>query len=301
MKKLSLTEKKSNYKVVLACALASIWMSCEKPTTINANAENIPVAKSQLINDVVFATDVNWIPTGSVISKDGRDMVITPPEDYVYVFRDSENELHAIAGGKTTVSCNCTDGFGCDPVESGNDVGCYMKEKCNACEKRTGVKKGSFAELDILTGGYINKETSVRLASKTEKLPLAFSDMFEIDFVQSGLAEFFDYFYPNGGVPDFVEEGDYFVAPENYFLTVINVFGRAAVTILPDDLSYLDYPVFSAISLSSASCSCSEGSCSKKRFPVLHCDSDSCSGWCILDSGGSIATTSTFLYRSYKF
>ena len=83
--------------------------------------------------------------------------------------------------------------------------------------------------------------------------------------------------------PEMIYDGKTFQAPNGYAAARVNVFGRAAVVLVPDTA-----PANVVLEGGGGSCSCTSGTCtygSRRIPPISYCEG-SCSGTCTLTTGG---------------
>ena len=245
-----------------------------------------------------------WIPEGSniVTTEDGA-LEVEAPEGWVYIGEDLEGKTQALLSAGCSCSCNSGSGS-CLPSVFKGDCTCTAKDGCTGCDLSTGGGGGTEIQqafksaasalgieplrdyAEIQNGGYINMKAGVGFADGEEDLPLVFKAMFEVPAVQKALARFFDELYPNGIAPEPVDLGDRFLAPRGYELATINVFGRSAVVVVPQDPSNASLEK-AVISGGGGSCACTQGSCTYDSVSIpfkgtLHyCEGD-CSGTCTL-------------------
>ena len=77
-------------------------------------------------------------PEGTEFDVQGSAVHFTLPETHYIVGIDGDGQYYqSIAGGSGSVTCECTEGSGCDPITNKNGTGCLMKDGCSKCTKST--------------------------------------------------------------------------------------------------------------------------------------------------------------------
>ena len=251
-----------------------------------------------------------WIPDGSnIVTTEDGSLEVEAPEGWVYVGEDLNGRTQAAL--TASCSCDCTSSSGsCLPSVFKGDCSCTAKDGCTSCSLSTGGGGGGEIQqafksaasalgieplrnfTEIQNGGYINMKAGVSFTDGSEELPLVFKAMFDVPAVQKALGRFFDELYPHGIAPEPVDLGDRFLAPRGYELATVNVFGRSAVVVVPQDPgnASLQKAVLESEG-GGGSCSCTQGSCSYDSVKIpfkgtLHyCEGD-CSGTCTLSGAG---------------
>ena len=241
-----------------------------------------------------------WIPDGSnIVTTEDGSLEVEAPEGWVYVGEDLDGNTQAVL--KAGCSCDCTSDSGnCMPSVFDGDCSCTAKDGCTSCSLSTGGGGGfaiksvanslglepmrSYGE--IQNGGYINMKAGIGFAAGNEELPLVFKAMFDVPAVQDAVARFFDELYPNGIAPEPIDLGDRFLAPRGYELATVNVFGRSAVVVVPQDPNNASLEK-AVLSGGGGSCACTQGSCSYDSVSIpfkgtLHYCEGECSGTCTL-------------------
>lgn len=255
----------------------------------------------------LLLSEAGWFPDGSTVEELGTGSVrITAPEGWLYIMKDNSGTIHAIAGGGTDVSCDCTEGSGCDPYIKGSDHCCNMKTNCTKCDKTVtskGSENGELVEFTVQKGGYINLGQGVSFETENRNLPMAFNEMFGFQPVVDGILSFIS----ENGLTEVVNDS---LQGEETYNFVLNVYGRRGVISIPK--SFIDDGGTTAIVALEGlivddgdySCSCTSGSCVFKKFMgVKYCESDNCSGTCTLSSSGLVSTDNQEAKqaRAYKY
>ena len=230
-----------------------------------------------------------FIPMYSEIEWTDNNFTVVPPEGWKYVFRTMENgKLEAVMKvGNAGVSCDCIlneNGAqgGCHPELSNQGAfGCKMTEECNTCQKMvTLTSTNRIYALESKGSGYVNMQSGIDFADDTDSLPLAFSAMFEIPEIQNAIDQFVGQIYDELEVPELsLNEYGQLIAPEGFVFSLINIFGRAAVVLIPEGSM-----VEGRIEIPKVECTCEiSGTCEPfPNGPVITCYS-TCQGACTLE------------------
>lgn len=249
-----------------------------------------------------------WFPPSSKlkfkINDDDSDNLkveteIVPPMGYKYVGLDDTSTLRISSSG-VSISCkSCEDPTsvtgGCGPTMSGQEYICMLQGECKKCGRPTVAAKIAGTDVTFETGGFVNFTQSVSFITVDTKdkdcIPASFPAMFEVEEIQTQLAEFKTRVYDGQPDPVMITGDGYQVAPNGYKIAAINVFGRVAWLPVPDS-SVNDRIICSA----AAKCNCSThtdsmpsstNNCLPHQEPnnsFATCDSN-CAGTCTLKVG----------------
>lgn len=190
-----------------------------------------------------------WLPDKTKIEKDeGKDenqIVFTAPEGYVYYGFATDSSLivwnNKAQGGSVTVTCDCTNGSdnNCSPVGHNGTVNCVIEPDCTTCDRKEKAKDAiTKTEYEILQGGFVNPSLGVSFAQPNEELPYAFEALLHYPEIKQKLDTFMLQFYEElDDIPLVTSDDELLIAPEGYKFVVLNVYGRALVTILPTSKS----------------------------------------------------------------
>lgn len=203
---------------------------------------------------------VYWLPEGtktdeSVVCEDSTvKMLIKAPSGYQYLGYDENLKLLPIMQTREepviTITCNCLVGKknSCRPgavlnPNNSTSIVCIMYEGCSQCERIESTPqdpgpytKNSSETVNILTGGFVDMNKGVAFARKDDFLPYAFEAMLEYDDNMHELEMFLSNLGCHlGDTPEAVYStgNRAFVAPDGYCFAVLDIFGRAAVVLLP--------------------------------------------------------------------
>lgn len=267
-------------------------------------------SQEQVVAEQSCGASQMWLPPGSNVIANGDALEIQAPAGWYYIGQDDFWESSPM--DDMSCSCDCLSTTGtCSPSIINGLCSCTA-DKCDKCLLTTSgsqaVMNGSGVEVTgpevaVHRGGYINLDVGVRFATPEDgDLPLVFPDMFKLASIVAALEEFFDTsnLGPSGGIPEMIQQGDHFRAPEGFALAKINVFGRGGLVLVPSP--WPEGPANLMVAASrGGSCSCTSGTCTydTKWTPVgtLYYCSGNCSGVCKLTLG-SIAHVETEISRT---
>lgn len=194
--------------------LSLLFLGCYPEGDVES--KNMPVSEETSKYRVSTSTDTIFglpLPIGSQTSVDGNNINIQLPSGYKFGGIDYEGNIHMIASGSSTVTCNCitpTTGS-CLPFETNDQVGCATeKDKiCNNCEMTVSFGLATFREYYIITPtsfipGFTEEILIVNDLHLWDQLPWADGEL--IDNNEELLSEIFDSAY------DSYVEGDLLVS-----------------------------------------------------------------------------------------
>lgn len=190
-----------------------------------------------------------WLPDNTTVQKttdpQGDTIIeIIAPENYYYLGLSTDSTLITFAApgnpnNKVTVTCDCTDGSDekCKPIGHNGEITCTILAGCNSCERKEKTNVSTREEFEILTGGFVNPSAGVSLANTTETdLPYIFESLLMYPKIYKEYESFMLKYYENiNDIPVPGDDGDTEYAPEGYLFFAVNVYGRALITLLPDD------------------------------------------------------------------
>ena len=235
-----------------------------------------------------------WYPDDSKVQfNEAGDLVISPPAGWAYLGTTQGGDLKIENSDPVTVSCECTEGSGCDPVFRFGQYGCFMKPDCSKCKKSvTSIgpnEQGIISSQTFIAGGFINLDDGVKWLNTTEDQPMVYSEMFQFDFIRSAVEEFLH----DNGLADLIDAQ--YDPTANYFSFPVSIFGRYGIIKIPEYkvLSQEDNSILSLIEIGGDyefTCSCTEGICPKKISIAVHyCDSRLCTGVCSMTIHPTVA------------
>ncbi len=168
-------------------------------------------------------------------------------------------------GGSGGVTCNCTEGTGCDPIKMGGVYGCLMRD-CSSCGKSATFIDGINAKLIDIAIFDANYNIFVDDFSQIDEhflLPHLFIENPAIKKLVLGLE--------NGSLESFTKEKK---------IIFINAYGYILPLEVPADIDDTSIAFKALVNGSPGGgvCSCNtSGSCPKnKKYTVVWCDSSNC-------------------------
>ncbi len=191
-----------------------------------------------------------WLPENTTIEniqgENGGEIIMTAPEGYLYYGFSSDSSLISYNnktlpfGSSVTVTCDCTNGSdeNCDPVGHNGTITCVIEPGCTTCERKEKVKDPDAKEneIEILTGGFINPDLGISFAQPEDNLPYAFEAMLYYPELKVQFGSFILNYYDDfNAIPEPIGDGGQVTAPSGYRFYVLNAFGRAIVTLLPEN------------------------------------------------------------------
>jgi len=123
---------------VLIFLLISSLNSCERDNTSLQN-KTLPTT----INEPVMFNEMFTFPAGTQLSTEGKSINFVLPDGYKLItLLTDENENETIKSlSKSSVTCECLAGKGCNPYIIGNQSGCSTDGTCSRC--RMTVERGA--------------------------------------------------------------------------------------------------------------------------------------------------------------
>ncbi len=244
--------KKNHYHFLypLFIFIATIFfITCtkDKPSQIDKKAKSKSTCSS-------CQSAAIWIPEGTILTEDKNSLLIKTP-GYTYIGHDSKDKILPLqvsgAGDRVTCTClkhNCSgDNEYCSPVTYPDGHGstvlvCRMSGCCSECERKyeklgnDGAHGSIGSAVLIQTGGYVNLLLEVSLYEKQDvETPYGFEAMASYPEIYEQMENFIykitgeEYSY----VKPIEKEDGLLYAPDGYVFVILNVFGRAVVTLLP--------------------------------------------------------------------
>ncbi len=222
--------------------------SCSKESPNLGDNSQIP---DEVIDEICSTCESYdfWLPDKTKIEKvEGKDenqIVFTAPEGYIYYGYATDSSLivwnSKAQGGSVTVTCDCTNGSddNCSPVGHNGTVNCVIEPGCTTCDRSEKAKDPvTKTEYEILRGGFVNPSLGVSFAQPNEELPYAFEALLHYPEIKQQLDNFMLQFYSDlNDIPMVTGDDDFITAPEGYRFVVLNVYGRALVTLIPNTKS----------------------------------------------------------------
>ncbi len=239
-------------KLIVYIGLVSIifggilFYSYSKKSPNSGDNSQIP---DEVINEICNTCVSNpfWLPNNTKIEeikdKNENKIVFTAPKDYIYYGYTDDSSLIVWdskdqGGGSVTVTCDCTNGSdeNCNPIGHDGDIKCVISAGCTTCERKEKAKNPTTKkEYDILSGGFVNPSLGVSFAKPDEELPYAFGALLQYPEVKKELDKFMLQFYTDlNDIPVATSDNEQVTAPKGYKFVVLNVYGRALITLIPD-------------------------------------------------------------------
>jgi len=245
--------------ILLLIIMLSVFCSCsQKEAKLDATIDDA-IVQSRNSNQSFISFNLPF-PEGTYFEIVESVLYFSLPEKYYLVGLDEKGNYHRSApGGSGSVTCECTEGSGCDPIRQGNDVGCLMKDGCSKCTKSSVSIIGVYQDLvDIII---MHPESSLFISdfSQIENqyfLPGSFLDYLEFENILNEIR------LSQSKMPE-SDRKIVFINAHGYILPIELKLGGDNVSIVSEDIS----------------CSCNvSGSCPKKKHwsGVVWCDSDDC-------------------------
>lgn len=285
---------KALLNVLLMLTLLSGCMKEKSDTTSPVNAAQ---AATQRSTNPDFRSFNMPFPEGTSVKFVDNVMHFTLPEPYYLLGVDAEGNFYrSLAGGSGSVTCTCKKGSGCDPIKSGSDYGCLMKENCSSCDKSSSSIAGVHDNLEHLL--IMNPEYSLGV-DVFEQLDQHF--LLPPVFLEA--QEFKEFFTQ---LQEQLKETE----STNTKVAFLNAYGYIAAVKIHDDQdnTSIAFKAIGGDGTAAVSCSCNVAgkSCPKdSKFNVVWCNSDNCtsctmSGRVIDRNGNEMTFTESNGYISLK-
>lgn len=249
-------------KIFLLAAILAIAICCTKQQEVLQGAE-LKKENAEFRNSASNFTPFNIpFPKGTTFKIVGNELQFTLPKPYYIVGVDQSGHYYTSAsGGAGGITCECTQGSGCDPIKNGNDIGCIMKTGCSKCTKSKANISGIHQDLiDIVI---MSPETNLYITDFAQLdqqyiLPNAFLGYSKVENILSDI------------------RASQMHLPESELeIVFINVHGY----MLPIELKMDGDNVSIKATGNKISCECNvAGSCPKEKHwsGVVWCNSDKC-------------------------
>lgn len=280
--------------------LASIMIiaSChESDLSTNENAISEDFAFNYSYGDTKIPVHENT----SITIVNENEHLLKLPDDVFYIAKSANSDNFQIESIISTseagVRCKCTSGSGCNPTKYNGKYSCVMLSTCTTCKLTTTSISGGGSN-NIYIKGIVdyNKGISIQQfepiegdshTGSNEIYGNAFSELFEIDRVQSGINEFFTSIYGND-IPQFIYDNEDEI-PEEYVYVKINIYGNIAAMPISRKLVSKQAKFGRALITDDISCKCHSGDegCVKKTAglgKVKYCESENCTDCELVDS-----------------
>jgi hypothetical protein len=276
---------KKNYAVLLIATVVGIY-ACGKITDEKVNTSQIQQKTGipeMVVNIIQDEYESLHLPTGVYFEQDESSITVFANNEVQYIGVTGDGGISRLsAGGSVTESCSGCAQAGSDGATdcttSGGvpSTGVSCSGGCSLCIISGTISVGSQVD-DISTGGFINTSVGIDYAEPSNIMPPAFNAMYEVDIVQNGIAAFYSNIYTESAIPEFEISAGNITAPKDHDLVLLNIFGRAAVGIVPTKEALLN----GSIVIGSAQCVCLDGEelCNSTALipGILTCDvSDQC-------------------------
>jgi hypothetical protein len=240
--------------------------SCSERQEILSTSETIDQKIELRTSTTQFIPFNMPFPEGTTFEIVESELRFTLPDPYYIIGKDQEGNFYrSDSGGSGGVTCACVKGLGCDPIKSGGEYGCLMKDNCDSCLKSKSSIIGVHDQLDEIV---IFNPNFNMFVDKFEHLngkyllPNSMIDLPEIiDLIQELQANYLES-YSN-----------------ETKITFINAFGYIIPLEIPADINNTSVYLRANETDGGEVCTCKvSGSCPKKtKFTVVWCDSDNCS------------------------
>jgi hypothetical protein len=276
---MKINNKMKKIRIIVYLAIISIisfgalLYSCVKENPKQVERIVIP---NEVLSEVCATCEsyAFWLPERTKIekveSKDGNQIIFTAPEGYAYYGYTTDSSLiiwdnKSQGRSSVSVTCDCTNGNddNCSPVGHNGEITCVIQTGCTSCDRIEKAKNDDTKiEYEILHGGFVNPSMGISFAQVDEDIPYAFEALLAYPEVQEQFETFMLQFYNNmEDIPAAIDNGVFFSAPEGYRFTVLNIYGRALVVLLPERKSIND------VGGSTYSCPCNgtSGECDTKK------------------------------------
>lgn len=298
--------KLAYFGVICSLLVIAIISSCLNNGDKASDATSIPpIVLDQMCPEC--KSHAFWLPAKTTIekftTKDGiEEIIITAPEDYIYYGLTIDSALiqyeskAAPSGNSVTVTCKCTDGDlkKCNPIGNNGQINCVVQAGCTTCERIEKVKDPiTKSEFEILAGGFVKPSLGVSFALEDEELPYAFESLLFYTEVNQQLENFMLNFYSSiEEIPQPSIDGEEITAPEGFRFAVLNVYGRALITLIPDNKNIKSVGGYTY----KCPCSGTAGKCKvKSSWGYYFCEKDGCTEPC----NTMIVEDKSYLYYFY--
>jgi hypothetical protein len=142
---------------ILAITAIAIY-SCAKSD--NTTRVNNNTAEKRTVDPNLYKSFKLPFPEGTTFNFNGNELQFVLPKPYYILGKGVDGNFYrSVAGGGGGVTCTCTKGSGCDPIKSGSDYGCLMKDGCTSCDKSAASIAGINVELTEIV--ILNPESSI--------------------------------------------------------------------------------------------------------------------------------------------
>ena len=188
------------------------------------------------------------------------------------------------------MTCNCTSGTDCSPVERSGKYYCVMGPTCNLCSKKTtsngkevkitGIYSQSFGISFISSSpeGENGTVSSLAFSKKNELLGNATSSLFAIPDVQDEILNVYNFIY-NNNIPAFITHNSNII-PAGYKFVEVSIYGNLALLTVPAamvDNRFVSYETTTGAGGHSCSCLSGTSGCIKNSlFGAKFCEAGNC-------------------------
>jgi hypothetical protein len=248
----------------------------------------------------------SWEPPNSVISTNNNLVSIKAPNDWQYIWTNGDNEVMGLAGGGTkTISCDCLTNGQCKPFVAtapllGTSIGCQGTcNKCTMTQTQSTAPSG-----DIISGGYYNISLGAVFLRNGDSAPSVFQELTTLPEFKTQLELIYRTAYGRNPIQyGNLNDENELIAPDGYLIVGVKIFGRGCIIVVPQDYAQ----TAAGGGSTSASCACSEGTCTIKQVNLgilksTTCEGD-CKGTCTLTLGSNSTSNTSYIIniRSYDF
>ncbi|RLD50698.1 MAG: hypothetical protein DRI94_07985 [Bacteroidetes bacterium] len=122
---------------VLIFLSMSLLNSCERDTSLQNKTFPIKIKESVMYNEMFT------FPVETELSIEGKSLNFVLPDGYklITLLTDKDENERVKSFSKSSVSCECLAGKGCDPYMIGNQSGCSTDGTCSRCLMQ--IEKGA--------------------------------------------------------------------------------------------------------------------------------------------------------------
>lgn len=232
-----------------------------------------------------------WLPKNSEFElTENNELIITAPPEWNYV-GFSKGKVVLSSNSISKVSCICTGSGACMPFIASGPIGSTSgcAGSCSSCNMKQSINEGIVI---FDNDGYVNLMIEPVLVMQDEYLPAAFDAMFELPEVQEKVNVFIENMFQGISFPEIIDKGDYYELPDGFLFSIVNICDHATVIPIP-----VDKMIDNMASGTSASCSCTKGSCTLKKHSVLIGSATYCEGTCT----GTCTLSTSIIQNNLEF
>lgn len=302
--------KKISFSGLLFFMAAVIFFSCQKKEEV-MNLQGEPSMEAVVLTEPLLLEDGSALPEGTTIQEkqDPHGVAYIHfqlPENYRFItevaYTDKNSGRVELAGNVSlmgSVSCDCTEGTGCNPFvvegEGGTASGCTMSDGCTKCtQTKKAIAAGFIAH--TLRAEIISLEEGVSIIvdeAELKSLKAPVEGMFEDNYIRQEIENFVSGFQKSN-LQQARAASSAAELPEGYAYVPVNAFGYLMLVPMERKLlftsEFMMDPAVRAVMEGECSCKCNSGSsgCALKSKSVLigsakWCEAGTCSS-CTLNT-----------------